>query len=155
MLLVRLEQMSLADESHQAFHRGTAPIFALLSPEQTRQLAELHGDPSLAERLTELAEKANEGELSDSERTEYEAYIAANNILAALQAEARFRVGHSEPRIQRALNDRRPGTLRRSEDHALKRYGPRCTNVVQRGRIAGSPYSSLGQSFSRSDAYEP
>jgi hypothetical protein len=84
--------MSSTDESHQAFHRGTAPIFALLTAEQTRQLAELRADPALADRLADLADKANEGELSGSERAEYEAYIEANNLLAALQAEARFRL---------------------------------------------------------------
>jgi hypothetical protein len=88
--------MSIANESHQAFHRGTAPIFALLTPEQTRQLAELPGDSTLADRLAELAEKANEGKLSASERAEYEAYIEANNLLATLQAEARFRLAHIE-----------------------------------------------------------
>jgi hypothetical protein len=37
-----------------------------------------------------LSQKANEGELSEAERAEYEAYIEANNLLAVLQAEARF-----------------------------------------------------------------
>ncbi len=60
--------MEIGDDTHQAFHRGTAPVFALLTAEQTRQLAELHADPgALAERLTELAEKANE-DLSPGER---------------------------------------------------------------------------------------
>jgi hypothetical protein len=84
--------MSTGHEPHQAFHRGTAPIFSLLTPEQTRQLAELQGDISLADRFTELAAKANEGLLTDAERAEYEAYIEANNLLAVLQAEARFRL---------------------------------------------------------------
>jgi len=84
--------MSIADDSQQAFHRGTAPIFALLTPDQTRRLASLEADASLADRLTELASKANEGELSAAERAEYEAYIEANNLLAVLQAEARFRL---------------------------------------------------------------
>jgi hypothetical protein len=39
-----------------------------------------------------LADKANEGELSDAERAEYEGYVEANNLLAVLQAEARFRL---------------------------------------------------------------
>lgn len=82
--------------SSQAFHRGTAPIFALLTADQTRQLAELRGDPALENRLSELAQKANEGELSDAERAEYGAYIEANNLLAVLQAEARFRMNHRE-----------------------------------------------------------
>jgi hypothetical protein len=81
----------------QAFHRGMAPIFALLTAEQTRRLADLQGDPSLMDRLEELAVKANEGELSPGDREEYEAYIEANNVLAVFQAEARFRLNQSEP----------------------------------------------------------
>jgi hypothetical protein len=79
----------------QAFHRGTAPIFELLTADQTKRLAELQGDPDLTKRAAELAEKANEGELSPAEREEYEAYIEANNLLAILQAEARYRLGQN------------------------------------------------------------
>ena len=79
----------------QAFHRGTAPIFSILTSDQTRRLAELQGDPGLAERVAELAEQANEGELSPADRGEYEGYIEANNLLAVLQAEARFRLNQN------------------------------------------------------------
>lgn len=89
--------MSSLDDSHQAFHRGTAPIFALLTPEQTKKLAQLQCDPSTERRVSELAEKSNEGELSVAERAEYEAYIEANNLLGVLQAEARFRLSRHEP----------------------------------------------------------
>jgi hypothetical protein len=89
--------MGISENTHQAFHRGTAPVFALLTDEQTRQLAELHADPALADRLSELAQKANEGDLSPVERAEYEAYIEANNLLAILQAEARFRLSSQRP----------------------------------------------------------
>ena len=40
-------------------HRGTAPIFEILTVDQTKRLAELQGDPALADRVAELAEKAN------------------------------------------------------------------------------------------------
>jgi hypothetical protein len=76
----------------QAFHRGTAPIFSILTVEQTRRLAELEADSGLVERVAELAAKANEGELSAGDREEYEAYIEANNLLSVLQAEARYRL---------------------------------------------------------------
>jgi hypothetical protein len=84
--------MSSTDESHQAFHRGAAPIFALPTAEQTRQRA----DAALADRLSDLAENANEGDLTPSERAEYDAYIEANNLLATLKAEARFRLASSQ-----------------------------------------------------------
>jgi hypothetical protein len=88
--------MSSIHDSHQAFHRGTAPIFALLTPEQTQKLAQLQCDSSTVDRLAELAEKSNEGQLSAAERAEYEAYIEANNLLSVLQAEARFHLAHQE-----------------------------------------------------------
>src|ERR1700676_5381161 len=93
-LIADRSDASTSCEPGQAFQRGIAPFFALLTPEQTRQLAQLQGDPTLNDRLAELADKANEGELSAAERAEYEAYIEANNVLAVLQAEARFRIGH-------------------------------------------------------------
>ena len=79
----------------QAFHRGTASLFAILTEDHTKRLAELEGDPDLAERIEALARMANEGELSPLDRDEYEAYIEANNLLAILQAEARFRLGQA------------------------------------------------------------
>ena len=51
--------MNLIADPQQAFHRGTAAIFSLLTPEQTRQLANLTGDPELVPRLTQLADKAD------------------------------------------------------------------------------------------------
>ena len=67
--------MNLNTEPLQAFHRGTAPIFALLSDDQIRRLAQLQADSSVADRVDDLAAKANEGELTNEERDEYEAYI--------------------------------------------------------------------------------
>lgn len=84
--------MSISDDSHEAFRRATSSIFALLTLEQTRQLAQIQADPANTDRLIELAEKANEGQLSDAERAAYEGYVEANNLLAVLQAEARFRL---------------------------------------------------------------
>ena len=87
--------MNITAESQQAFHRGTAPIFAILSTDQVRQMAHLPADSSLADRADELAGKANEGQLTAEERAEYEAYIEANNLMAVLQAEAQFRLQHN------------------------------------------------------------
>jgi len=88
--------MSIAFEPHEAFHRGTAPIFALLTPEQTEKLSNLQVDSTLEDRLAELARKTNEGNLTPAERAEYEGYIEANNLLAVLQAEARLRLSSRE-----------------------------------------------------------
>ena len=84
--------MNMTTQSPQAFRRGTAPIFDILSRDQMQHLSDLHADDSLSERIDELASKANEGELSAEERDEYEAYIDANNLMAILQAKAKFRL---------------------------------------------------------------
>ena len=84
--------MNTTTHSQQAFHRGTAPIFAILSEEQMRYLTQLEADASLADRIGQLASKCNEGDLTTEEQEEYEAYIEANNLLAVLQAEAQFRL---------------------------------------------------------------
>lgn len=85
-------RMNTTTHSQQAFHRGTAPIFAILSKEQMRYLTQLEADASLADRIDQLASKCNEGDLTTEEQEEYEAYIEANNLLAVLQAEAQFRL---------------------------------------------------------------
>lgn len=84
--------MNALADPHQAFHEGTAGVFALLTADQIRSLAALETDGSFAERVNSLAERANEGELTDSERAEYEAYIEANNLVAILKAEAQYRL---------------------------------------------------------------
>lgn len=88
--------MSIASESHEAFHRGTAPIFALLTREQLQRLTQLTADTTTISRLSTLADKASDGDLTPPEQAEYEAYIEANNLMAVLQAEARFRLAKVE-----------------------------------------------------------
>jgi len=44
------------------------------------------GDDALRARIEELASKSTEGELTDSERAEYEGYIQANKLIAIHQA---------------------------------------------------------------------
>jgi hypothetical protein len=72
-----------------AFDRGTDPLLQILTPEQARQIVAWQTDESLQDRVSELAAKANEGELSSEERAEYEGYIQANDFVALLQAKAR------------------------------------------------------------------
>jgi hypothetical protein len=84
--------MNIASDPQFAFHRVTAPLFNLLTSEQLRAISMLEAEPSLAQRVEELAGKANEGELTEAERDEFESYIEANDLLAILQIEARFRL---------------------------------------------------------------
>jgi hypothetical protein len=71
-----------------AFDRGIDPILDFFSVEQARALVGYRGDDVLRARIEELASKNTEGELTDSERAEYEGYIQANKFIAILQAKA-------------------------------------------------------------------
>lgn len=65
------------------------PVTRCFTPDVARRLVELRASPAAQARIAELAEKCNEGELSAAERDEYEAYVAAGNLIAILQAKAR------------------------------------------------------------------
>ena len=68
------------------------PISRCFTAETARALAEVKADDAMQKRIEELAEKANEGELSESERRDYETYIHVGNIIAILQAKVRLRL---------------------------------------------------------------
>jgi hypothetical protein len=80
-----------------AFDRGTDHILDFFSVEQARALANYRGDDSLRARIEELASKNTEGELTDSERAEYEGYVQANKFIAILQAKAKKLLNNSSP----------------------------------------------------------
>jgi len=72
-----------------AVARGTRSLFNLLSPEQVEQISHLQRDVELEARVTYLAERANEGELTPEEHAEYLGYVEANSVLAVLRSAAR------------------------------------------------------------------
>jgi hypothetical protein len=68
------------------------PVGDSLNAAAARKLLALPANPAAAARVHELAERATEGELSPSERSEYEALVAAADVVAILQAQARLRL---------------------------------------------------------------
>jgi hypothetical protein len=72
--------------ANDAFDRAVEPVLGILSREQAAHIANFHGDQQLQAKIEELASKANEGELSEEERAEYEGYAQANGFIAVLQA---------------------------------------------------------------------
>jgi DNA-binding FadR family transcriptional regulator len=69
--------------------RMLEPVGRCLTPEAARQLVALRAEPADQARIDELADRCTEGQLSAEERAEYEFYVAANNVIAILQAKAR------------------------------------------------------------------
>jgi hypothetical protein len=59
-----------------------------VDPESARRVVDLQLDRPVQERIDGLAERANEGTLSDSERSEYEATINAADFISILKLKA-------------------------------------------------------------------
>jgi len=55
-----------------------------------RRIVDLKVFPPVQERIDALAERANDGELSDSERSEYEALINASDFISILKLKAQL-----------------------------------------------------------------
>ena len=65
------------------------PVARILTPEVARKLVDLRFDSVVQARIDKLARKCNEGQLTESERREYESYVSAIDLIAILQAKAR------------------------------------------------------------------
>jgi hypothetical protein len=64
------------------------PLGRCLTPEAARQVLELRADDVAQARIDQLADLNTAGTLSASERSEYEAYVAASSVIAILQIKA-------------------------------------------------------------------
>jgi hypothetical protein len=84
-----MKGMNPAITSHDAFDRAIEPLIKVFSRDQAAQIASFHADTELQDRIEELATKANEGELTESELAEYEGYAQANRFIAVLQAKVK------------------------------------------------------------------
>lgn len=65
------------------------PVSHALGPEAARRLVGLRGDAQVQQRIDDLADRANEGQLTTEERSEYDALITAATVLGILQSKAR------------------------------------------------------------------
>jgi hypothetical protein len=66
-----------------------APLSRCFDTESARRVIDLRVAPPVQERIDSLAEAANEGTLSDGERSEYEALINAADFISILKLKAR------------------------------------------------------------------
>ena len=65
------------------------PVTRAFSHDVAQALVNIKASDAAQARITELAEKCNEGKLTSDEREEYETSIRFANYLALLQAKAR------------------------------------------------------------------
>jgi hypothetical protein len=66
------------------------PFSDLLTPAMARRLVRFRADATTQARVDELATKCNEGELTPTERREFEAYVRAIHLISILQSKARM-----------------------------------------------------------------
>jgi hypothetical protein len=74
------------------------PLACSLTPAAARALVDFRADPATQARVAELAKKCNEGQLTDTERAEYQAYVRDIDFIAILQSKARQLLGKSRKR---------------------------------------------------------
>lgn len=72
-----------------AFARGVRPLLQIVLLDKADAVLNFRPDPTLQNRIEELAAKSTEGELTDQERAEYAGYVRANKFIAILQRQAR------------------------------------------------------------------
>jgi len=65
------------------------PFTECLTPEVAQRIVNLQLDAQSQARLDELAAKANEGQLTDDERQEYEEFVEGIDLMGILKARAR------------------------------------------------------------------
>ena len=75
--------------SSSVLDRVLDPFTECLTPEVAERVVRLRADAGVQARVDDLADKANEGRLSDDERAEYDKYREAFHFITILQAKAR------------------------------------------------------------------
>jgi hypothetical protein len=65
------------------------PFTDCLTPQVAKRIVDLRAEPEAQARLDELADKANEGQLSPEEQAEYDKYREAFHFITILQTKAR------------------------------------------------------------------
>ncbi len=81
----RQKSFSLMGDVIAVLHEFLDPLSRCLDAESAARVLALSIPPSVQERVDTLAERANEGLLSDDERDEYDALINAEDFLAILK----------------------------------------------------------------------
>jgi hypothetical protein len=64
-------------------------LTACLTPDVARRIVEFRPNEKTESRLAHLRQRANEGELSDAERSEYQEFVELVDFVGLLKAQAR------------------------------------------------------------------
>jgi hypothetical protein len=84
-----MKTATLPPTAKAALDRLLDPLACRLTPAAARLLVEFRPDRDTLDRIAELAEKCNEGELTAKERREYAGYVRGSDLITVLQSKAR------------------------------------------------------------------
>ena len=73
------------------------PMVSNLTPDLANAVLGIRLDDRIQVRVSELAGRNTEGQLSPAEREEYEAWVTAAGFLSLLKAEARAKLAERNP----------------------------------------------------------
>ncbi|MEE8585676.1 MAG: serine hydrolase domain-containing protein [Acidobacteriota bacterium] len=79
----------MSQTGNSVLERLLDPVSNCLTREVAQKLVGLRADPELQDRMDALAERCNEGRLSESEEREYDTYVRAIDFITILQLKAR------------------------------------------------------------------
>ena len=65
------------------------PLAECLTLDAARKIVALTADPTSQQHIDDLADKANQGTLTDDEKSEYDRCLAAFHVITVMQARAR------------------------------------------------------------------
>jgi hypothetical protein len=68
------------------------PFAYCLPPDVAAKIADLRADETTQARIDYLADRANEGLLTDEEQDEYACYLQGINVISVFQAKARAQI---------------------------------------------------------------
>ena len=86
--------MDTAIPTTTALHQLLEPLSRSLNVEAARAIVGLHIDPTVQARIDELADRCNEGLLTEAERAEYEGFVEGVGLVNVLRAKARRVLAH-------------------------------------------------------------
>jgi hypothetical protein len=76
-------------QSTSILDRMLEPVGNAMPLDYAREIVELRAHPRDQARIDELADKCNEGVLTDAERDEYDDYLQAIHVIGILQRKAK------------------------------------------------------------------
>ena len=85
----KISDVETVTNTTTALNQMLEPLSQTLGVEAAKSITGLQIDPAIQARIEELADRCNEGLLTEAERAEYSGYVEGAEILALIKSKAR------------------------------------------------------------------